>query len=382
MKILSSIILLLSIYFFASCTQEEYEIFVYTDDEYNELTSSLNLPKEYDDFTVSIPEHLFTGEARRINIGKNPQATLGRVLFYDKRLSSSNTISCASCHQQEFAFADSKAFSEGVNNKITERNSLALAAAPNLSASYESEISTAAFGWDHKNQNSRVQSKAAILNQSEMGNFNMTDVVLKIQNMPEYKILTRKAFAHENISEFEILESLDAFMNSISSFDSKFDQGLSSAGDPTRAFTNFNATENQGKRLFNTHCASCHGAKHDIQLKQLANNGLDLKYTDGGAGEILGVEFDGLFKVPFLRNISLTAPYMHDGRFETLSQVVDHYSTGIQPHINLSDELRLNNEPIRLNLSQSDKDAMVAFLHTLTDLSILNSEKHTNPFFE
>lgn len=383
MKSFSAFVVFLMILILTSCTKEEYTKFVYSDDEYIELTSSLDLPRDYDDFSVSIPDHLFLGQARRINGGKNPQATLGRVLFYDTRLSSSNTISCASCHKQEFAFADNKDFSDGVNNKITDRNSLALAAAPNLSASYESEVSTAAFGWDHKNQNSRVQSKAAILNQSEMGNFNIAEVIEKIQDLPEYRLLTRKAYGHESISEFEMLESLDAFMNSISAFNSKFDQGLSSAhGSVQREFLNFTPDENRGKSLFISHCASCHGEKHDIQMKQIANNGLNLEYADNGAGELLGIEFNGLFKVPFLRNIALTAPYMHDGRFKDLSDVIDHYSSQIQAHKNLSEELKSNDAPLRLNLSQSDKDALVAFLHTLTDENILNSDKHSNPFLE
>lgn len=113
MKKLSVIGLLISIIFLSSCNDEEYEYFVYSDNEYNELTSILDLPREYDDFTVLIPNHLFSGQAsRRINVGNLPKANMGRVLFYDTRLSSTNTISCASCHKQEFAFADNKALSD------------------------------------------------------------------------------------------------------------------------------------------------------------------------------------------------------------------------------------------------------------------------------
>lgn len=358
----------------------------YSVEEFRVLSESLDLPEAPADYSVGIPTHLFFGSTtNRINEGADDKATLGRVLFYDTRLSSTNTVSCATCHKQEFAFADDQPLSNGVKNLKTARNSLALAAAPNLSASYDSPASESAFGWDHANETSLDQSLAALLNSAEMGNTEIAEVVIRLNKDPIYTILTKKAFDSPILNGDHMLESLDAFMNSISSFDSKFDLAIKnnelfSAAGENSVFTD---QESLGKFHYMAHCSSCHGLKQDIQQKQFANNGLDLNYTDKGVGHLQGYAYDGMFKVPFLRNIDMTAPYMHDGRFNTLEEVVDHYSENIKTHRNLSFELRDpddGGEAKKINFSDPDKQALVAFLHTLTDEKLLTQEKYSDPF--
>ena len=379
-------ILILSV----SCVDdvENIEVFYYTDEEYQLLSEHLDLPSELEDYSVKIPKHLFFEEIdENQSFISNSMARLGRVLFYDTRLSVSNETSCASCHQQQFAFSDNVAFSNGIAGQITSRNSLSLAAAPNLSASYSSHVSQTFFGWDHINPESQSQSKAALLNSAEMGNSDMDDVVRRLGQDPVYKLLARKAFGSHQLDEFLILHSLDHFMNSITAVDTRFDEGLSKSPGFSAFpdFSNFTEEENIGKHLFLKHCASCHGEKQDIQIKQSANNGLDLVYEDKGIGNLEGESYNGFFKIPFLRNVALTAPYMHDGRFNTLEEVVQHYNSGIQAHPNLSPELMKEPfsgtvDPVRLRLSDSQAEALVAFLHTLTDRSILEETKYSDPF--
>jgi len=170
----SSIILVFAaiIFIMIACSKENNSDFnYYSNDDYQILSESLNIPKVPFSYNVNIPQHLFRSSiVNKINVGQEDKATLGRVLFYDTRLSATNTVSCGSCHQQEFAFADNVALSDGVNNLKTARNSLALAAAPNLRASYDGPSSESSFGWDHTHESSIDQSIAALLNSAEMGN--------------------------------------------------------------------------------------------------------------------------------------------------------------------------------------------------------------------
>ena len=152
--------------------------------------------------------------------------------------------------------------------------------------------------------------------------------------------------------------------------------------DPAVAFSNFTDSENRGKELFVQHCSSCHGDRMVSAPVSIANNGLDLTYTDLGIGARTGFNQDkGLFKVPHLRNVAVTGPYMHDGRFETLEEVIDFYSDEVQAHDNLHPALRDDNGQVRrLNLSAADKQAMVDFLGTLTDYELAADVRFSDPF--
>lgn len=378
--------LLVSFFFLLSCQKEEGVIFTYySDSDYQEISKTLNLPPLPYDYSLSLPRHLFSGSTNRINVGQDNKATLGRVLFYDTRLSATNEVSCASCHKQEFAFSDNENVSAGIRRFKTTRNSLSLASAPSLVASYSGQVSSSAFGWDHSHEDSRRQSLAALLDSNEMGNANLSEIKQKLWQDPAIQILTEKAFGNLSITNDQLLESLDAFMNSIGVFETRFDHALKTKEAFTGFgnFDSFTEKENIGKNLYMINCASCHGIKFDVQQKLTANNGLDLVYADKGVGTLKGQKFDGHFKVPFLRNIALTAPYMHDGRFATLREVVDHYSDNIQAHPNLSPELLKGlAKAKKMNFTEDQKDALVAFFHTLTDETVLNEEKYSNPFLE
>ncbi|RMG85562.1 MAG: cytochrome-c peroxidase, partial [Bacteroidetes bacterium] len=191
-----------------------------------------------------------------------------------------------------------------------------------------------------------------------------------------YQILFDKAFlsTDQRPVEDKILEAISAFVNSIASFNSKFDRSLMNQA-------NLSPGETRGHALYIQHCSSCHGNMMRQSLS-LANNGLDVEYADQGVGKRTGKAEDmGVFKIPMLRNIELTAPYMHDGRFQTLEQVIEHYSEQVQPHPNLHPNLRNpDGTPKRLHLSASEKADLVAFLKTLTDLNSLTAEKYADPF--
>ena len=315
-------------------------------------------------------------------------ATLGRVLFYDKTLSLDRNVSCGSCHHADRAFSDEGQFSEGVDNVITKRNTLALATTLSFKISYnpiDPSKSRSKFSWDDSAADLPQQVKDAFRKENEM-NIDEEEIKNRIAESPFYPVLFEKAYGDAEVTSDRIAESITAFVDAISSVKSKFDEGLerSFKFSVENNFYNFTDEENKGKQLYNANCASCHTDKHNFTVKASANNGLEMDYTDKGIGGRLNKEeLFGVFKIPFLRNIGLTAPYMHDGRFETLEEVVDHYSEGIVDHPNLSEELRNEDgTPRNLNLSQEDRDALVAYLRTLTDETIAHDERFTNPFRE
>ncbi|MEO1262881.1 MAG: cytochrome c peroxidase [Bacteroidota bacterium] len=326
-----------------------------------------------------------TPENNRItNIG----ATLGRVLFYDKNLSANNTISCASCHEQKAAFSDNRKFSVGLNGESTRRNSMTLI----NSRFYEN----GKFFWDERAATLEEQVLMPIVDHIEMG-MDLEQLEFKLQGLDYYNILFEKTFGSTQVTSDRIAKALSQFIRSIVSVNSKFDEGFQAAGFPEDEeqmpdFPNFTAQENLGMDIYYRGrkggiCLYCHGTPQHVN-DEAKNNGLALNYSDKGKGEITGSPADhALFKVPSLRNVALTAPYMHDGRFETLMDVVNHYSDNVQNHPNLNVRLTTLDdgtqgvgEVLRLELTQEEKEALVAFLHTLTDQSILTAEKYSDPF--
>lgn len=374
-----------SIFLLASCVKDKEENIVknYTDLEFQTLSRSLNLPQETFEYTLHLPQHL-GGFPIAAN---NHQATLGRVLFYDKSLSANGQVSCASCHKAEKAFADDVAFSQGVTTERTSRNSLTLGSFPSFSGHYSFGSGSRLF-WDERAGSVAEQSEQSFLNPVEMGVEHMSDIVYKVEGKDYYDVLFKKAFPNESFmsKEDQILMAIQAFVNSIGCSETKYDQQMKSVNHEHIDFAGFTQEENLGKTLFLTHCESCHNlrSRAHINLPEVtvANNGLDMEYEDPGVGGITRrIEDNGVFKVPMLRNVALTAPYMHDGRFATLDEVVEHYSTGVKNHPNLHGDLKVGpNQAKHLNLSQQEKNALVAFLHTLTDQETLAHERFSDPF--
>ena len=375
---------------FTSCLKDDVEItrYHYTDAEYAVIAQNLNLPKDLIDYSVKLPTHMTRFGLQPPGISDS-KATLGRVLFYDNKLSKNNSVSCESCHHQHLAFSDDVDFSEGFDQELTLRNSLALGSVANFESSYGSGGGNsfggqrAQFFWDERAHSISQQSFLTIQDDIEMG-MDLNDLADKLAQEDYYRILFRKAFGDEEITSDRITLALQEFVNSLMSVNSRFDEGMDRAISHTQSFPNFTSTENIGKQLFQTNCATCHSGDMSSPGEAVANNGLDQFYTDQGVGGITGRSSDiGKFKVPFLRNIALTGPYMHDGRFETLYDVVEHYSTGVQAHENLDFRLRDPNnfaQPIRMNFNEGEKQALVAFLETLTDPIFLNAEKFSDPF--
>lgn len=307
-------------------------------------------------------------------------ATLGRVLFYDKSLSINNTIACASCHKQVNGFSDPVVKSLGFNGGLTGRNSMTL-----IDAKY---YPSGRFFWDQRAATLEDQTLQPIQDLVEMG-MTLPQLETKLRTLAYYPPLFIKAFGDATITSTRISLALSQYVRSIVSFQSKYDVGRSTfptapAPPPNAPFPNFNAEENRGKEIFlspQNACAACHGSE-TFTAPQEKNNGLDVATTDRGFGAVVSnVNLDAMFKVTTLRNVELTAPYMHDGRFTTLEQVVEHYSTGVRNHPNLSPQLRLPGGQSRLlNLSAPDKAALVAFLKTLTDVTVTTDVKYSNPF--
>ena len=308
----------------------------------------------------------------------DPAATLGRVLFYDKRLSTNQTISCSSCHQREHGFADPRRFSVGFGGGLTARNAMGLSNARWYLRKY--------FFWDERANTLEDQVLQPIQNSVEMG-MTLSAVVARLQSEPFYTNLFTLAFGTPEVSSDRISLSLAQFVRSIISTKSRYDTGLATG------FANFTAQENLGRQIFfgqvgGATCAACHGTDNFVPGPNINNNGLEYPYVDLGVGGITGVPQDlGKFKVPSLRNIELTAPYMHDGRFATLEEVVEFYNSGVVNNPNLSPPLRTPTGPglppggpLRLNLTTAQKAALVAFLKTLTDTSVATDPKFADPF--
>lgn len=313
---------------------------------------------------------------------------LGRVLFYDQSLSANNAISCGSCHKQSLAFSDGKRFSKGFENIETERNTPAI---QNLGQGNFPVISlrpldsnSQALFWDGRVRGLRDMVVQPFLNHVEMGIKDRGTLVQRVKARSYYKDLFVKAYGSEEITFERINEALTGFVSSISSNNGVFfTLGSFPTDDPVR----------RGMELFQVkyNCRACHdlsspsGYFEPIKGEELVNIGLDKKYEDQGSGAITGKEEDnGKFKIPNLRNVELTAPYMHDGRFETLEEVIGHYSSGIQDHENLDDRLKdaVTGQPLVLNITQQEKQDIIAFLKSLTDRDMLTDPKYSDPFIE
>ncbi len=330
----------------------------------------------------TLPANLDTPQIRgQINTPANNPITnagakLGRVLFYDKRLSLNQTIACASCHQRDHGFSDPNKFSTGFLGGLTGRNSMGL-----TSARY---YLRGAFFWDERAATLEDQVLMPIQNSVEMG-MTLTALETRLGAEPYYQTLFQQFFGTPQVTSARISFALAQFVRSIISTQTKYDIGV------VTGFTNFTPEENQGRQIFTTptlgNCTACHGTDNFVPGAGINNNGLENPYVDKGVGALTGLAQDeGFFKIGSLRNIELTAPYMHDGRFATLDQVVEFYNSGVVNHPNLSPPLRNPpgtpgaGQPRRLNLTTAQKAALVAFLKTLTDTSIATDEKWADPF--
>lgn len=373
-----------------SCKQDggDFEINYYSPEDYQMMSQSIDIPKFPMDYTNKYPDYYRGGTTGTFDAD---MATLGRVLFYDKKLSADESISCASCHKQELAFADDVDLSIGIEERRTGRNSLALGAVFNFQEYYGSaSFGAVPFFWDNRAVSVQEQSIQTFAADNEMG-MEMHEVVTAVKDLEYYKPLFKMAYGDDNISDERVLDAINVFVSSIGSFNSKYDKALDKAGfqlfgfgnnePPSSISQHLTADEFKGFELYRDNCGSCHGTVNGVPGKISANNGLAISYEDNGEGDLSNSNSDmGKFKVPTLRNIMLTGPYMHDGSLATMDDVLDHYSNGIQLHPNLDSELKSGNSARQMNFSAEDKENLITFFNTFTDDEFLTDERYSDPF--
>lgn len=338
----------------------------------------------YSDLRVPMPRHVTSPGAGAVaassldntpggNAITDAGATLGRVLFYDRRLSANDRVACASCHQQAFAFSDTARLSRGLFGGHTARHSMGL-----VNARF---YGNGRFFWDERAASLEAQVLEPIRDSVEMG-LAIDDLLVKLSLTSFYPALFEAAFGSPEISQDRVARALAQFVRSMVSWSSPFDAAFSGNGQPD--FARLPADVQQGQALFTGRagCARCHTTVLQIG-DQARNTGLDALITDPGAG-------NGRFKTPSLRNVAVRAPYMHDGRFASLEAVVDFYDRGVQANPQLDARLRVapppnqppnpNAPPARLNLTAQERAALVAFLRSLTDSVFLRDARFSDPF--
>jgi cytochrome c peroxidase len=388
------ILSLLALFGLASCSNN-------SDDNYEEVTtyplvetefgSSIDLENLANYANQAVPAYITKNNAQG-NIISDKGATLGRVLFYDKKLSSNNTISCSNCHIQANAFGDVAVASQGVNG-TTGRHSMRL-----INVRFANE---AKFFWDERAINLEAQTSMPIKDHGEMGfsgqngDQSFSDLIVKLNAVGYYRELFKFAYGTEEITETKIQTALSQFIRSIQSFDSKYDVGRALAPNDGAQFANFTAQENQGKSLFLTPptfnasgvrtsgglgCAGCHRAPEFDIDPNTRNNGI--------IGNINGIGIDVTnTRAPSLRDLvkldgTTNGPMMHTGVITTLQQAIGHYGTiNIAPgNNNLDQRLRPGGVGQQLNLTATEVNSVIAFLRTLSGSDVYTNPKWSNPF--
>ena len=324
----------------------------------------------------------------------NPKATLGRVLFYDKNLSIDNSISCGSCHKQQFAFSDTAIASKGVAGGVTARHTMRL-----INARYAVETK---FFWDERAATLEIQTTKPIQDHAEMGFSGLSgrpgiaSLLTKLQAIGYYNELFKFVYGDINVTEARMQECLAQFVRSIQSFDSKFDAGRAVVANDGQPFPNFTAQENLGKQLFITPpvfdpagnrisggagCNGCHNApEFDIDPNS-GNNGIIAKIPPG-----VGIDIT-VTRAPSLRDVTNglgieNGPLMHTANLATVQNAVGHYNTiNIAPgNTNLDPKLRPNGQGQKLNLTGAEQSALVAFIKTLSGTNVYVDRRWSNPF--
>ncbi len=301
---------------------------------------------------------------------------LGRMLFYDPILSGDSTLSCSGCHRQSRAFADSRRFSVGITGQVGTRNSMPLY---NL-------MWMKKFFWDGRVTTLKEQVLLPIQAHDEM-KLNLYDAVQKLEKSERYKPMFTQVFKTSNIQPVHLSKALEQFLVTLVSFNAQIDQ----LWGRTDTLNVISASALRGLNLFmkptelgGADCFHCHSNIPYFGVTSasgsMSNNGLSSVFTDKGFGNITGLQSDdGKFKIPSLRNVALTAPYMHDGRFQTLEEVLDFYSDNIKldsPNL----DINILSHNAQLNLSAQEKEDIVEFLKTLTDTEFVNNPKFKSPF--
>ncbi len=374
--LLSSLAILLFLGLMSSGIQNEKGNFIFS--FMNDEPNLPDTPYEYSN--IQFPSHITTdtidtgydGEVDTtiLTVVDDDKSTLGRVLFYDKKLSAMENMNCASCHIQELSFADDKTFSEGISS-LTTRNSMNL-----NDLGWSNKVG---FFWDMEFAKLEDMIDIPFKDENEIG-ADFEEVAIKMSATEYYPELFEKAYGDSEINEERIVSALTNFIQSMVTFNSRFDQ------EANVGFTGFTEDELAGKELFSFHCATCHSEGslffgEDIEPEEMIfsfpfifNNGLETEFTDLGTGDWLD-GMNGLYKLPTMRNIAITGPYMHDGSLETLEDVIDFYSDDV-----VENEWQIFIPDGGFNFTDGEKTSLIAFLETLTDESFKTDVKWSDPF--
>jgi cytochrome c peroxidase len=389
------IILLSGIYFFlVSCNKDEdYEKIPNASYPNVEGTFGNHLDlNNLDNYGAQFIPTYITKDNSLSNPVTDKGATLGRVLFYDKKLSSNDAVSCASCHVQANAFGDLAVASDGVNG-TTGRHAMRL-----INTRFANESK---FFWDERALSLELQSTMPIKNHGEMGfsgadgDANFDVLITKLSAIGYYKELFKFVYGSEEITEAKMQTALAQFIRSIQSFDSKYDAGRTLAANDNQNFSNFTAQENQGKNLFlsppifdttssrtggGVGCAGCHAAPEFDINPNSGNNGI-IGVLNGSGIDITNT------RAPSLRDLvkqdgTTNGPMMHTGNLVTLQNVIGHYGTiNLAPgNTNLDPKLKPNGIGQQLNLNATEVNALVAFIKTLSGSNVYTDPKWSNPF--
>jgi cytochrome c peroxidase len=302
---------------------------------------------------------------------------LGRYLFYEKKLSGDNSMSCATCHNLNNSFSDTNRYSVGIDGFFGNRQSMAL-----VNLGWENF-----FFWDGRESTLENQILKPVINPIEMHE-EWKDAVAKLNLDMDYRNRFFRAFGEEGIDSTKAAKAIAQFLRTLISGQSKYDvmykyeNGIALTSTDLAIFQSIDNEEWAGYDLFKSlngaDCFHCHNGPL-MRVKKFSNNGLDAAFTDLGRGEITGNSNDnGKFKVPTLRNIALTPPYMHDGRFKNLDEVIEHYSSGVHISPTIDPLIEFAGQG-GVQLDAQEKYLLKKFLLTLTDLNFVNNPKFTDP---
>jgi len=314
------------------------------ENEHPEISDQVPKPYLIDTKGMDLPKYVIPED--------NPMTVegvaLGQKLFEDPILSLDSTKSCSSCHIKKFAYSDNAKFSEGINKQKTGRNSMSIANA----------LWGRNFFWDGRAKGLEVQALGPIQAPGEMGE-TLEGIETKLNADPEYVKLFKDAFSVDSITANDVAKAISQYERTLIFFDSKFDRVQ--AGSEF-----FTESELLGYQVFFSERGECHHCHGSILMTTFVfnDNGLDLVPQDLGLGSWSGYDLNnGQFRAPTLRNIVLTAPYMHDGRFATLEEIIEHYDSGVKKSKNLD---VIFQDARKLNLTDAEKVGLVDFLNTLT----------------
>ena len=329
-------------------------------------------------YTPDVPSHFPAMPIPAENPMSVEGVELGRQLFYEEKLSRDNTIACASCHKQEYAFSDNNQFSQGIDGQFGNRNSMAM-----INLAWQED-----FFWDGRDETLEEQIIEPVIASHEMDQ-SWAQTIQKLKAEVEYRNQFFTVFGVEDFDSTHVAKAIAQFLRTLISGKSKYDvmykyqNSLPLTAEEQEIYNNITVQEWAGMDVFFSlsagDCLHCHDGAL-AQVNMFANNGLDASFEDDpGRMLVTGNPNDaGKFKVPTLRNIELTAPYMHDGRFSDLGEVVNHYSTGLVESSTIDPLMEFAHQG-GVQLDAQERQLLITFLKTFTDQEFINNPDFQDP---